>query len=865
MGTELNMFSKKSLKKLILTLLYIGISVSFLACRSTVPQPSMPLQALNAPIPKYKMHNIGPQQASQSQSVHYVDLNQDGFIDLLIGGHENIDGFHVEWGDGTGNWTLQGGPLTAMQPRAIATADIDHDNNIEILIGGEGDQKGLQVWKLNHQTQAWSLHSSPLVGGVFHAVKFADINEDGWQDIIAVRSDSIADGGIYVLLNDGRNGWVQGTGPMVKGIFTGLSVEDINADGHLDIIAARRGGLGATQNREQLWSQAGGIQVWYGDGNARWEPLVLPTNADAESVTVADINNDGNLDIIAGLYQHGIRYWLGGDKTWTMRSLTTSGTWSGVRVGDLNADGDKELVASSSIGQGIAIWSWKDNHFISEDHQVPDYGVYLDLDLGDVKNNGLLDIAATRADGGVEVWSFGKAKPLPMKKFLSKQVGERLSIYFDSGTARLNPESIAKVNAWVDSLGVDLSQLHLELQGRADQRPIHSELFPNNTALSKARADAVATTLLRHNAKKENMNIDALGDKSPLPPGLDPASLRQNRRVFVEAFKIENTKLPLSRSNINKRDLYNITENKVFKTIDGVPEYKVGIGDELQITFWQGAKAEKQKVIVQIDGTVSLPYQAALKVAGLTPREIDKLTTNIIKKYERNPRVDVQVLKAKSKFASIFGEVQSLSRQPTGAGTYPLRGKESLVDFLSRVGGPTKDANLNNVQIIRDGKTVLLDLNRAIRQGDLSENAIIDDGDTIFIPSLAQSKRQVYVLGQVAKAGIVEFTGDINFLDAVSKAGGLTKDAYLPDIRILRTDRDQPQILAVNFQRFLEEGDLTQNLALMDKDVLIIPSRPIANWNKFIADISPSITLLLQPVSIAQQILTLRLLTGQVK
>jgi len=121
------------------------------------------------------------------------------------------------------------------------------------------------------------------------------------------------------------------------------------------------------------------------------------------------------------------------------------------------------------------------------------------------------------------------------------------------------------------------------------------------------------------------------------------------------------------------------------------------------------------------------------------------------------------------------------------------------------------------------------------------------------------------VLGQVAKAGIVEFTGDINFLDAISKAGGLTDDAYLPDIRVLRADRDQPQILAVNFQRFLEDGDLTQNIALMDKDVLIIPSRPIANWNKFIADISPSITLLLQPVSIAQQILTLRLLTGQVQ
>jgi len=272
-----------------------------------------------------------------------------------------------------------------------------------------------------------------------------------------------------------------------------------------------------------------------------------------------------------------------------------------------------------------------------------------------------------------------------------------------------------------------------------------------------------------------------------------------------------------------------------------------------------------QKVVVQIDGTVSLPYQAALHVAGYTPREIDALTTEIIRKYERNPRVDVQVLKARSKFASIFGEIQNLSRQPTGAGTYALHGKESLVDFLSRVGGPTKEANLNNVQIIRDGKTVLLDLSRAIRQGDLSENAIIDDGDTIFVPSLTQSKNQVYVLGQVTKPGIVEFTGEINFLDAISKAGGLIDSAYLPDIRVLRSDRDQPQILPVNFQRFLEQGDLTQNISLMDKDVIIIPSRPIANWNKFIADISPSLTMLLQPVSIAQQILYIRVLAGQVQ
>ncbi|OIP98606.1 MAG: hypothetical protein AUK35_10215 [Zetaproteobacteria bacterium CG2_30_46_52] len=853
----------KSALPLILALAILSTALS--SCRTAVPEPSMSLDGYNKPLPKYKMHNVGPQRSSESQSMHFVDLNQDGHLDVLVGGNDRVDGFHVEWGDSTGNWILQSGPLTAMQPRAFASGDVDHDDNLDVLIGGEGDQKGLQLWKLSTITQTWTLHSAPIEGGIFNAIKLADINHDGWLDIIASRGDTELDGGVFVLLNNAQGGWLSGVGPVVKGIFTGLAVEDINQDGDLDIIASRRGGLGATQSKDQLWRQAGGVQIWYGDGAGRWEPEVLPADADAESVSVADINGDGRLDIVAGLYQHGIKLWLAGEKNWKEVAVTQQGTWSDVRVGDLDADGNRELVASSSDGKGLGVWGWRSGKFYSEDQLVPNYGVYLDIDLGDVTNQGLLNIAAARADGGIEIWSPTKATPIQARTIQGNKIGERLSIYFDSGTAKLNPSSVTSIANWSAALKQPLSQVRFEITGRADQRPIRSDLYPNNTALSQARAESVAAWLRNNGALAGHMQIDALGDTSPLPPGLDPIALRENRRVFVQAYRIESVSLPRTTSDINRRDLYHIDENKVFKTIDNVAEYKVGVGDELSITFWQGGKPETQKVVVQINGTVSLPYQAALQVAGYTPREIDILTTDILQKYERNPRVDIQVIRANSKFASIFGEVQNLSRQPTGPGTYALRGRESLVDFLSRVGGPTAQANLNNVQIIRNGKTVLLNLSRAIRQGDLSENALIDDGDTIFVPSLAQSKRQVYVLGQVAKTGIVEFTGEISFLDAISKSGGLTGDAYLPDIRIVRADRDQPQIIAVDFQRFLEKGDLTQNLALMDNDILIIPSRPIANWNKFIADISPSVTLLLQPVSIAQQILTLRLLAGQVQ
>ena len=222
------------------------------------------------------------------------------------------------------------------------------------------------------------------------------------------------------------------------------------------------------------------------------------------------------------------------------------------------------------------------------------------------------------------------------------------------------------------------------------------------------------------------------------------------------------------------------------------------------------------------------------------------------------------VLKPQSKKATIFGEVKDLIRQPTGPGTYWLIGRETVVDFISRTGGPTKDANMTEVQIIRDGKTIVLDLERAIKQGDWRENALMEEGDTVFIPSLRLSRRQVYVLGAVGAPGIVEFVGEINLLDAISKTGGF-KDAYLPEIRIVRQDRNDPKILASSFDMFMEKGDLTQNLTLQDRDVVLVPSRPMSNWNKFISDIQPTIGLMLQPVSIYTQLLGVQSLTQDLR
>lgn len=80
---------------------------------------------------------------------------------------------------------------------------------------------------------------------------------------------------------------------------------------------------------------------------------------------------------------------------------------------------------------------------------------------------------------------------------------------------------------------------------------------------------------------------------------------------------------------------------------------------------------------------------------------------------------------------------------------------------------------------------------------------------------------RVYVLGEVIKPGLYEMEKQHNLLDAISMAGSYTKDAAKKKVQIIRKDQTGEPV-KVNLFNLLRKGDMTQNYALNDGDVVYL-------------------------------------------
>ena len=285
-----------------------------------------------------------------------------------------------------------------------------------------------------------------------------------------------------------------------------------------------------------------------------------------------------------------------------------------------------------------------------------------------------------------------------------------------------------------------------------------------------------------------------------------------------------------------------VAENRTFVTIDGVPRYRIGAGDVLDITLTRELALDKMSAAVRPNGRVTVGFFEAA-VAGLTTDQAEAEIGRVLAATHRQLTVEVTVKEYASKTVSVLGEVQKL-------GVYPLKGMTNLVDLLAEAGGLTANADSRAIRLLRrEGDSYTINLFRLVSEGQRFRELILDAGDVVFVPSRApDEQRKVFVLGEVKSPGVYPFTPNIRVSQILAMAGGPTSSAVLESVRVVRGDLRSPQIVEVFAGSFTGAPDRSQDIVLQTNDLIVFPRSRIGDWNAFIAQIRPTLEFLTLPL-----------------
>lgn len=330
-----------------------------------------------------------------AQGVAVGDFNGDGNLDAAVLAVGNPGSVIIFLGDGTGNLTQ--GASYPVGNQGAGTSNIavgklhvggnldlvvtnGSDNTVSVLLGnGDGT---FQPQVAYSTTGSYPFNTFP------QWVAIADVNKDGYLDLVTADAGNAGGGGISVLLGNG-NGTFQapvfysdvlnnsGVGVQANGV----AIADLNGDGNLDVVTA-------------AWT-GDVVNVFLGNGDGTFKPAVAYPVPYAETIAIADLN--GKQDLIVADYVESTTWVLLGNGDGTFQpgvAYATDEGDQGLVVADFNGDGNLDFAVGNingpfmtvALGNGDGTFRAGRNYGFVE-------GYFVNMiAAADLRNDGNLDI-----------------------------------------------------------------------------------------------------------------------------------------------------------------------------------------------------------------------------------------------------------------------------------------------------------------------------------------------------------------------------------------------------------------------------------------------------------------------------------------
>jgi hypothetical protein len=202
-------------------------------------------------------------------SVKAADFDGDGDTDAFVTYYQH--GARFYFNDGKGVLTEGDQEISGS---GIAVGDVDGDKDLDIVSIREG--RMASIW-LNDKGRFVLRETTTDIGEGILYIRLVDFDADGDLDFVALRRAAAS----TLWENDGRGSFRKSE--QVFGSGTRLAAGDIDRDGRTDLVI--------------------GSAVWLNRGGGRFESVQTIPLGDAASLELADIDGDGDLDLLAAPFE----------------------------------------------------------------------------------------------------------------------------------------------------------------------------------------------------------------------------------------------------------------------------------------------------------------------------------------------------------------------------------------------------------------------------------------------------------------------------------------------------------------------------------------------------------------------------------
>jgi hypothetical protein len=298
----------------------------------------VPVYAQTAPeFSFFARHDIS---AAAPDAVGVADFNGDGIMDMAYVTPGGAMAVMLGTGDLTYTSMFYSPPAGLGQLETLVIGDFNNDGHPDIAVGGFLSGIGIYI---NNGDGTFTGPTTYASDETSFGLATADVDNDGNLDLI---------GQGFILLGLG-NGTFESVAPLVRTstrpagkrrtgvapmatsvIGSPVAVADLNGDGNIDVV--------------YIGDDGGYAQVYLGNGNGTFNQ-VRKTGCDASgaSLAIADFNNDGIPDIASILSGGDVAVCLGnGDGTFRSLPPLSSGSsllGQSIIAYDLNGDGNMDI------------------------------------------------------------------------------------------------------------------------------------------------------------------------------------------------------------------------------------------------------------------------------------------------------------------------------------------------------------------------------------------------------------------------------------------------------------------------------------------------------------------------------------------